>query len=204
MTSHPKDLSPALIEAMGSLPKVCNHIHLPVQCGSDRLLKEMNRHYTVEKYLGLIDYARKKIPDVTFSSDIIVGFPGETEEDFQGTLDLIRKVEYMQLFTFIYSKRTGTPAALLPDETTHEEKTERMARLLAAQEEIAFKLTAQQVGKRQIALAEGPGRNPGTVNFRLRNNLVVEIPCGMEWAGREAMVLPTGARGAMLTGELAL
>ena len=79
-----------------------------------------------------------------------------------------------------------------------------MARLLAAQEEIAFKLTAQQVGKRQIALAEGPGRNPGTVNFRLRNNLVVEIPCGMEWAGREAMVLPTGARGAMLTGELAL
>ena len=204
MTSHPKDATHKLIDTIAAQDHICNHIHLPVQCGSDRLLKEMNRHYTVEKYLGLIDYACKKIPDVTFSSDIIVGFPGETEEDFQGTLDLIRKVEYMQLFTFIYSKRTGTPAALLPDETTHEEKTERMARLLAAQEEIAFKLTAQQVGKRQIALAEGPGRNPGTVNFRLRNNLVVEIPCGMEWAGREAMVLPTGARGAMLTGELAL
>ena len=117
MTSHPKDASFKLIDTIAAQPKICKHLHLPVQCGSDRLLVQMNRHYTIEHYLELIEYARKKVPGITFSSDIIIGFPGETEEDFQQTLSLIRKVGYMQLFTFIYSKRTGTKAAEMPDPT---------------------------------------------------------------------------------------
>ena len=97
MTSHPKDASHKLIDTIAAQPKICKHLHLPVQCGSDRLLQQMNRHYTVEQYLELIEYARKTVPGITFSSDIIVGFPGETEEDFLGTLELVRKVGYMQL-----------------------------------------------------------------------------------------------------------
>ena len=126
MTSHPKDASRKLIDTIAAQDHLCKHIHLPVQSGSDRILKEMNRHYTVAQYMDLVNYAKEKIPGVTFSSDIIVGFPGETEEDFQATLDLIQRVKYMQLFTFIYSKRTGTPAAKLPDPTTHAEKAARM------------------------------------------------------------------------------
>lgn len=104
------------------MPKLCKHLHLPVQCGSDRVLAQMNRRYTVEQYMELIEYARSRVPGITFSSDIIVGFPGETEEDFQGTLDLVKKVGYMQLFTFIYSKRTGTKAADMSDETPRSER----------------------------------------------------------------------------------
>ena len=115
MTSHPKDASHKLIDTIAAQPHLCKHLHLPVQCGSDELLKRMNRHYTIGQYMELIEYARKKVPGITFSSDIIVGFPGETEEDFQGTLELVKKVGYMQLFTFIYSKRTGTKAAEMPD-----------------------------------------------------------------------------------------
>src|SRR5699024_1215536 len=110
MTSHPKDASRALIDTIAAQPHLCRHLQLPVQCGSARPLARLNRHYTVEHYLDLIEYARARVPGITFSSDIIVGFPGETEEDFQGTLDLIRRVGYMQLFTFIYSRREGTPA----------------------------------------------------------------------------------------------
>ena len=121
MTSHPKDASRKLIDTIAAQEHLCKHIHLPVQSGSDRLLKEMNRHYDVAQYMDLIHYAKEKIPGVTFSSDIIVGFPGETEEDFAATLDLIRKVGYMQLFTFIYSKRPGTPVAKPPAPTTPAE-----------------------------------------------------------------------------------
>ncbi len=146
MTSHPKDASHKLIDTIAAQDKVCKHLHLPVQSGSDRVIAAMNRHYTKEQYLELIDYAKKTIPGVTFSSDIIVGFPGETEEEFEETLDLVQKVGYMQLFTFIYSKRSGTKAATMPDPYTHKDKAERMGRLLAAQEKIAFDLIGQQVG----------------------------------------------------------
>ena len=122
MTSHPKDASRKLIDTIAAQDKICNHLHLPVQSGSDRILAQMNRHYTVAQYLELMDYAKEKIPGITFSSDIIVGFPGETEEDFEGTLELIRKVGYMQLFTFIYSKRSGTKAATMPDPITRKER----------------------------------------------------------------------------------
>lgn len=176
---------------------------MPVQSGSDRLLKEMNRHYNVAQYMDLIRYAKEKIPGVTFSSDIIVGFPGETEEDFAATLDLIREVGYMQLFTFIYSKRAGTPAAKLPDPTTHAEKAARMDRLLKTQEEFAFAATAAMAGRTVRVLVEAAGRNEGTVNGRLDNNLVVEFKAPESLIGQWADVHITGSRAALLVGELA-
>ena len=203
MTSHPKDASRKLIDTIAAQPRVCKHIHLPVQCGSDRLLKLMNRHYTVAQYRQLIDYARARIPGVTFSSDIIVGFPGETEEDFLGTLDLVEGVGYMQLFTFIYSRREGTPAAAMEDPTPRAEKTSRMERLLKVQERHSHAAVAALVGRTVRVLVEGAGRTPGTLNGRLDNNLVVEFPAPESRIGQWARVELTGARAAMLTGRLA-
>ena len=203
MTSHPKDASFKLIDTIAAQPKICKHLHLPVQCGSDRLLVQMNRHYTIEHYLELIEYARKKVPGITFSSDIIIGFPGETEEDFQQTLSLIRKVGYMQLFTFIYSKRTGTKAAEMPDPTPRKEKTDRMSRLLAVQDEIAMALVKAQVGQTVRVLVEGYGRSEGTLSGRLDNNLTVEFAADDSLMGSYAMVHLTGARATVLLGELA-
>ena len=163
----------------------------------------MNRHYTVAQYRQLIDYARAKIPGVTFSSDIIVGFPGETEEDFLGTLDLVEGVGYMQLFTFIYSRREGTPAADMEDPTPRAEKTARMERLLKVQERHSHAAVAALVGRTVRVLVEGAGRTPGTLNGRLDNNLVVEFPAPESRIGQWARVELTGARAAMLTGRLA-
>ena len=202
MTSHPKDASHKLIDTIAAQPKLCKHLHLPVQCGSDRLLQQMNRHYTVEQYLELIDYARKTVPGITFSSDIIVGFPGETEEDFVKTLELVRKVGYMQLFTFIYSKRTGTKAAEMPDPTPRKEKTDRMTRLLKVQDEIAIDLVRQQVGQTVRVLVEGYGRSDGTLSGRLDNNLTVEFAADPALMGSYAQVHLTGARATVLLGEL--
>ena len=202
MTSHPKDASHKLIDTIAAQPKLCKHLHLPVQCGSDRLLQQMNRHYTVEQYLELIDYARKTVPGITFSSDIIVGFPGETEEDFVKTLELVRKVGYMQLFTFIYSKRTGTKAAEMPDPTPRAEKTDRMTRLLKVQDEIAMDLVRQQVGQTVRVLVEGYGRSDGTLSGRLDNNLTVEFAADPTLMGSYAQVHLTGARATVLLGEL--
>ena len=203
MTSHPKDASHKLINTIAAQPKICKHLHLPVQCGSDRLLQQMNRHYTIEQYLELIEYARKTVPGITFSSDIIVGFPGETEEDFVKTLELVQKVGYMQLFTFIYSKRTGTKAAELPDPTPRKEKTDRMSRLLKVQDEIAMALVKGQVGQTVQVLVEGYGRSEGTLSGRLDNNLTVEFAADPALLGQYAMVRLTGARATVLLGELA-
>ena len=202
MTSHPKDASHKLIDTIAAQPKLCKHLHLPVQCGSDRLLQQMNRHYTIEQYLELIEYARKTVPGITFSSDIIVGFPGETEEDFVKTLELVRKVGYMQLFTFIYSKRTGTKAAEMPDPTPRKEKTDRMTRLLATQDEIAMALVKAQVGQTVRVLVEGYGRNEGTLSGRLDNNLTVEFAADPALLGSYATVHLTGARATVLLGEV--
>ena len=202
MTSHPKDASHKLIDTIAAQPHLCKHLHLPVQCGSDELLKKMNRHYTIGQYMELIEYARKKVPGITFSSDIIVGFPGETEEDFQDTLELVKKVGYMQLFTFIYSKRTGTKAAEMPDPTPRAEKTDRMTRLLKVQDEIAIDLVRQQVGQTVRVLVEGYGRSDGTLSGRLDNNLTVEFAADPALMGSYAQVHLTGARATVLLGEL--
>ena len=202
MSSQPKDASHKLIDTIAAQPKLCKHLHLPVQCGSDELLKKMNRHYTIGQYMELIEYARKKVPGITFSSDIIVGFPGETEEDFQDTLELVKKVGYMQLFTFIYSKRTGTKAAELPDPTPRKEKTDRMTRLLATQDEIAMALVKAQVGQTVRVLVEGFGRNEGTLSGRLDNNLTVEFAADPALLGSYATVHLTGARATVLLGEV--
>ena len=203
MTSHPKDASHKLIDTIAAQPHLCKHIHLPVQSGSDRLLQQMNRHYNVGQYKELVRYAREKIPGVTFSSDIIVGFPGETEQDFEATLELVKEVGYMQLFTFIYSKRTGTKAAEMPDPTPRKEKTDRMTRLLKLQDEIAMSLVKAQVGQTVKVLVEGFGRSEGSLSGRLDNNLTVEFAADASLMGSYANVHLTGARATVLLGELA-
>ena len=202
MTSHPKDATRKLIDTIAASKHICHHLHLPVQSGSNSILAQMNRKYTAEDYLSLIAYAKRRMPEMTYSSDIIVGFPGETEEDFCATEALIREVEYMQLFTFIYSKRTGTAAASMPDPTPHKEKTQRIARVLAIQEQVVAKLGGAMVGKTVRALVEGPGREEGTLTARLDNNMTVDFAGGAP-VGEFADVRVTGVRGAMLKGELA-
>lgn len=201
MTSHPKDATKKLIDTIAGGTHISHHLHLPVQSGSNEILEKMNRRYTVESYLALMDYAKERVPDMTYSSDIIVGFPGETEEDFEKTMELIRRVEYMQLFTFIYSKRSGTKAAEMPDGTPHEEKAARIGKIVALQDEIVARLTGALVGSVQRVLAEGAGRTPGVLTGRLDNNMIVEFS---EEAplGQFADVRITGAKGAVLKGEL--
>ena len=164
MTSHPKDCTKELIDTVAECEKIETHLHLPFQSGSNRILKQMNRRYTKEDYLELIDYAKKKIPDVTFTSDVIVGFPGESYEDFLETLDLVKQVEFMSLFTFIYSKRKGTPAAEMPDPISRKEKGVWFSELLEVQEQISRKRNARLVGKEVTLLCDevvGEGRLSG-------------------------------------------
>lgn len=190
MTSHPKDCTEELLIAMRDCKKVERHLHLPVQAGSDRVLKQMNRKYTVEKYLSLIEKARALMPDITFTSDIIVGFPGETYEDFLKTVELIKKVEYSSLFTFIYSKRKGTPAAEAEDPISREEKGRWFSHLLAVQDEIGRKKEKENVGKILTVLCEeaadgeitGKASNMAEVTFKGDRSLLgtftdVKITC---------------------------
>ncbi|MCI6639681.1 MAG: tRNA (N6-isopentenyl adenosine(37)-C2)-methylthiotransferase MiaB [Pygmaiobacter massiliensis] len=202
MTSHPKDASRKLIDTIASHEKICNNLHLPVQSGSNHMLAEMNRKYNVSEYLSLIEYAKKKIPDMTFSSDIIVGFPGETEADFEQTMDLVQKVGYTQLFTFIYSKRSGTKAATLPDDTPYVVKTDRIARLLALHEQFAVGYAQSLIGKRFRVLVDGAGKRPGSFSGRLENNLVVDFTAPCDLTGQFAWVKVTGNKGILLLGEL--
>lgn len=158
MTSHPKDFDEELVDVIANNDKICNHIHLPVQCGNDRILKLMNRHYNKEEYIEKINYAKSKIKDVSFTSDIIVGFPGETYEEFLETIDLIKEVEYTSLFMFIYSKREGTRAALLEDNITHKEKSKWFTQLLEAQRVIGKKMYDKYIGKTVKVLVEDYGK----------------------------------------------
>ncbi len=154
MTSHPKDVSDRLIEVIKNNPKVERHFHLPVQSGSTRILSEMNRKYTREGYLETVRKLREAVPDIVLTTDIIVGFPGETAEDFEDTLSLIKEVKYDSVFSFIYSKRPGTPASEMEDNTSDEEKTERMSRLLALHRENITAINATYVGKTVRVLCE--------------------------------------------------
>lgn len=176
MTSHPKDCTEKLINAMARCKKVQPHLHLPVQSGSNRILERMNRRYTVEKYLSLIDLARKQIPGITFSSDLIVGFPGETREDFLQTLELVRRVRYNTLFTFIYSPRPGTKAASMDDPVPAEEKSAWFQELLDEQSRIRGEIQAGMVGQTVRVLAEGTGKSgEGWLSGRTSANDIVEF-----------------------------
>lgn len=182
MTSHPKDCSDELLVAMSECEKVERHLHLPVQCGSDRVLKAMNRHYDSVGYLKLIDRARELMPDIQFTSDIIVGFPGETEEDFKKTVELIKRVEYYSLFTFIFSPRPGTPAAEMPDPESKEDKSRRFSELLAVQEDISAKINSALIGKKvRLLIEEADGE---TLVGRSSENLVVRIKGSQDDLGK--------------------
>lgn len=160
MTSHPKDATPRLFDTMAACEKVCHSIHLPVQCGSNRVLKEMNRRYDREKYLELVRYARSVMPDLTITSDIIVGFPGETEAEFEETLSLLEEVRFDSLFTFIYSRREGTRAASMPDPVSREEKQRWFDRLLEVQNRISREINAGYVGRTMKVLIDGRSEDP--------------------------------------------
>lgn len=203
MTSHPKDASRKLIDTIATHDKICNNLHLPVQSGSDSILAQMNRKYNVTEYLSLIRYAKERIPEMTFSSDIIVGFPGETEEDFEKTLELVREVGYVQLFTFIYSKRTGTKAAMMPDSTPYSAKTTRISKLLDLHEEFAVNFAEKMVGRKVRVLVDGLGKIEGTWSGRLENNLVAEFSAPENHTGKFVWVNITGHRGILLTGSIA-
>ena len=202
MTSHPKDCTPALLDAMADCEKVAKHLHLPVQSGSDAILKRMNRHYDRAKYLSLIEYARKVMPELSITSDIIVGFPGETREDFEQTLDLVRRVEYTSLFTFIYSKRQGTPAAAMDDPTPPAEKSARFRELCGLQEEIASRRTAAMKDRVFRVLTE-PGDEEGLLCGRTEGNVIIKFPGDPALIGQFTDVRVTRPRTWMLYGEQA-
>ena len=188
MTSHPKDASPRLFETMAKCEKVCHCIHLPVQCGSDRVLKEMNRRYTVEHYLELVDYARKCMPDLTITSDIIVGFPGETEEECDETIALLERVRFDSLFTFIYSRREGTRAATMPDPATRQEKQKWFDKLLAVQNRISREKNAEYVGKTLEVLVDGRSEDPNfDLTARTEGFKLVHLKGSEDLIGRTVM-----------------
>ena len=174
MTSHPKDASRKLIDVMAASKHIAHQFHLPMQSGSDTILKRMNRHYNREKYLATVDYLYEKIPDVTITSDIIVGFPGETEEDFAGTLEMIERVRFDMIYSFIFSPRKGTPAAEMEDNATDAEKGERFNRLLEVQNKIGYEKNQPLVGKRIRVLCDGRSKNnPDVFCARTEGNKIV-------------------------------
>ena len=203
MTSHPKDLSDELIRVMAESEKICRHLHLPLQSGSSRILKIMNRKYTKEQYLDLADRIRKAIPDIALTTDIIVGFPGETEEDFQETLDVVRRVRYDSAFTFIYSKRTGTPAAAMEDQIPEDVVKDRFDRLLKEVQTISKKMAERFTGSCQKALVEEKNSQmEGYVTGRLSNNHVVHFRGPDSLIGQIVEVRLDECRGFYYMGSL--
>ena len=205
MTSHPKDLSDELIAVMAKSKKICRHLHLPIQSGSSRILQKMNRRYTKEHYLELVDKIRAAVPDISLTTDIIVGFPGETEEDFQETLDVVRKVRYDSAFTFIYSKRTGTPAAAMEEQIPEDVVKDRFDRLLKEVQEISAEVCSVHEGTVQEVLVESVNdHDPSLVTGRLSNNLLVHFPGDKELIGKIVPVHLDEAKGFYYLGTVLL
>ena len=201
MTSHPKDLSDELIEVMAENPIICPHMHLPVQSGSDEILKKMNRHYDRAKYLDTVRKLREAIPDISFTTDIIVGFPGETEEDFEDTLSLIREVGFDSAFTFIYSKRKGTPAAEMENQVPEEVVKRRFKRLLDEVKVTAEERCARFTGRIMDVLIEEENREPGLVTGRIGHNIVVHLPGDASMIGKIIPVHLKECKGFYYFGE---
>lgn len=185
MTSNPKDFSDKLIEVMVNNPKICRHVHLPFQSGSTKILEKMNRKYTKEQYLELAEKIRKAMPNVSFTSDIIVGFPGETEEDFEDTLDVVRKIRFDLVYTFLYSKREGTPAAVMEDQIDEESKKNRFDRLLNLVYKITEENNEKTVGSIEKVLVEGISRNNEEyLTGRTDTNKIVNFPGDISLTGK--------------------
>ncbi|WP_295714029.1 tRNA (N6-isopentenyl adenosine(37)-C2)-methylthiotransferase MiaB [uncultured Mitsuokella sp.] len=202
MTSHPKDLSDKVIAAIRDGRHLCEHIHLPVQYGSNHILKAMNRVYTVESYRELVSRIRKEIPNVSLTTDLIVGFPGETDEDFREMLDFLREIRYDSAYTFIYSKRSGTPAATMEHQVEESVKKERLNELMAVQNEISLEINQKLLGKTIEIMVEGPSKNDASVWMgRTRTNKIVLFPHDGEQAGDFIDVKITHPQTWVLKGE---
>jgi tRNA-2-methylthio-N6-dimethylallyladenosine synthase len=197
---HPKDFREPVIEAIAECPAVCEQVHLPLQSGSSRILKAMRRTYSRERYLALADRLRAAIPDLALGTDIIVGFPGETEADFRETLEVVEAVGYDSAFTFVYSPRTGTEAASLPDQVPHEVKIERMERLVELTQRVARERNEARIGRREEVLVEGASRtDPDVMRGRTRRNTTVNFQ-GDAVAGELVDVLVESATSMTLRG----
>lgn len=201
MTSHPKDLSDELIEVMKNSKKICKHLHLPLQSGSTGILKVMNRRYTKEQYLNLVERIRTAIPDISLTTDIIVGFPGETEEDFLETMDVVEKVRYDSAFTFIYSKRTGTPAAAMENQIPDDVVKDRFDRLLFKVQEIGREMSARDTGTvQEVLVEEQNSQDPHLMTGRLSNNLLVHFEGDTSLLGQICQVHLDECRGFYYMG----
>ena len=200
MTSHPKDLSDELIEYMSKSRKVCHHLHLPMQSGSSRILKIMNRHYDKEKYLGLVEKIRTAVPDISLTTDIIVGFPGETEEDFQETLDVVEKSDFDTAFTFIYSKRSGTPAAKMEDQVPEDVVKDRFDRLLKLVQEKGREVSSRFQGEVQEVLVETESKEKGIFTGITQYILLVHFPGTPDLLGKYVKVRLDTCKGFYYMG----
>ena len=203
MTSHPKDLSDELIQVMKDSKKICRHLHLPVQAGSNRILQAMNRRYTKEQYLALVDKIKTAMPDIAITTDLIVGFPGETLEDVEETIDVVKKVGYDNAFTFIYSKRTGTPAAAMENQVPEEVVKEGFDKLLKVVQDTAKERALLLQGKVMEALIEEQNEQDETlVTGRLSNNMLVHFPGDVSDIGKLVMVSLDECHGFYYTGHI--
>lgn len=202
MTSHPKDATRELIDTMAAGRHIARQLHLPVQSGSDRVLAAMNRRYTAERYLSLVRYAREAMPSLTLSTDIIVGFPGETEEEFRETLALVKEAQYDSMFAFLYSPRPGTPAEKMENQVPHEVKTRRFAELMQLQEEIAKAKNRRLQGQRLRVLPDGvQPHQPGFLTARTEGNILVNLAASPDRIGRFTEVEITSAHAWMLKAK---
>lgn len=203
MTSHPKDLSDELIEVMRTSKKICKHLHLPVQSGSTDILKKMNRHYTKEQYLELVRKIKAAVPDISLTTDIIVGFPGETEEDFLETMDVVKQVRYDSAFTFIYSKRTGTPAAVMENQIPEDVVKDRFDRLLKEVQTISAEVCCIHEGTTQSVLVESLNdHDDSLVTGRMSNNLLVHFKGDASLIGQIVDVRLNECKGFYYLGEM--
>ena len=197
---HPKDFRPPVIEAMAECASVCEHAHLPLQSGSTRILRAMRRTYSRERYLRLVDDLRAAIPDLALTTDLIVGFPGETESDFEDTLTVVEEVAYDGAFTFVYSPRQGTEAAVMPEQIPEETKQERIERLIETVQVVAGRRNAERVGRTEEVLVEGPSRtDPSVLRGRTRRNTTVNFSGSAE-PGELVDVRIDGATSTTLRG----
>lgn len=203
MTSHPKDMSDEVIRAVAEGEHICEHFHLPVQYGSDRILRAMNRVYTTEAYRDLIRRVREAVPFGSLTTDLIVGFPGETEEDFLELLSFIKEIRYDQAYTFIYSRRSGTPAAEMDNQVSEEIKHRRLNQLMELQNRISLEINERLVGTLQEVMVEGPSvKNPSVWTGRTRTNKICLWTHGTERPGQLANVRVTQAQTWLLRGEI--